>query len=93
MLKPNGVLFVSSLNKTFRSYLMGIIAAEYILNWVPIGTHDWNKFVDPADLTLLLETNGIEVNEAIGFYYNILKRDFDFTTDLSVNYILSSIKK
>eukprot|EP01080_Neovahlkampfia_damariscottae_P010269 gene10269-2688_t len=93
MLKPDGVLFISSLNKTFRSYLMGVLAAEYVLNWVPKGTHDWNKFVDPVDLTLILEEKGIEVNQAIGIYYDILKRDFDFTTDLGVNYILSATKK
>lgn len=90
LVKPGGLLFLSTLNKTLRSYLLGIVAAEYILKWVPKGTHDWKKFLEPADIALLLEENGFFLANLKGITFNPFGRSWRLSEDLAVNYILSA---
>lgn len=92
--KPGGLLILSTLNRTPKSFLLGIVAAEYVLRWVPQGTHRWNKFVRPSELVACLEKSGCAVVDIAGYRYNILAQSFELSNDdLSVNYILSAEKK
>ena len=66
LLKKNGLMFIATLNKTLKSYFFAIIGAEYILKWLPIGTHDWNKFLKPGDLINICKNNSLNLNDLIG---------------------------
>ena len=92
LLKKNGIMFVATLNKTLKSYLFAIVGAEYILRWLPIGTHEWEKFVKPADLTNLLKNNNFSLDSLDGMKFNILKDEWKLSSDKSVNYIGKFIK-
>ena len=87
LLKKNGLMFVATLNKTLKSYLFAIIGAEYFLRWLPIGTHDWNKFVKPEDLVKIAETSNLELNKLDGMSFNFLTDQWNLNSDTSVNYI------
>ena len=80
-------MFIATINKTLKSYFFAIIGAEYILKWLPIGTHDWNKFVKPEDLVELGKKNNLKLDEINGVNFNILKNEWDLSKDDSVNYI------
>jgi len=86
-LKKNGLMFVATLNRTLKSYLFAIIGAEYFLRWLPIGTHDWNKFVEPKELVDIGKNNSLKLKKLDGFTFNILKNEWELSNDLSVNYI------
>ena len=88
MLKKNGLMFVATLNKTLRSYAFAIIGAEYILKWLPIGTHDWEKFVKPNDLIKTSKKNGLSLKKLDGMKFNLLDNSWKISNDTSVNYIL-----
>ncbi len=89
LLKPGGILIVSTLNRTGKSYALGIVAAEYILGWVPKGTHDWKKFVKPSELAALLRAHDLAPSETAGLVFNPLGGDFTISkTDLDVNYLM-----
>jgi 2-polyprenyl-6-hydroxyphenyl methylase/3-demethylubiquinone-9 3-methyltransferase len=93
LVKKNGLMVFSTLNRTPKSYLLGIIAAEYILRWVPAGTHDWKKFVRPSELARPLEQHGFEITDIKGLVYNPLRRQFTLSmTDMDVNYFLTAKK-
>ena len=81
-------MFVATLNRTLKSYLFAIIGAEYFLRWLPIGTHDWNKFVEPKELEDIGKKNSLEFKKSDGFTFNILKNEWEISNDLSVNYIM-----
>ena len=85
-------MFVATLNKTLKSYMFAIIGAEYILNWLPIGTHDWNKFVKPKDLIFIAKKNNLKLIKTEGVSFNVLKNEWLISNDESVNYI-SKFKK
>ena len=87
LLKKNGLMFISTINKTLKSYIFAIIGAEYILKWLPIGTHEWNKFVKPEELIKLGKKSNLELLEINGVNFNILKNEWIITKDKSVNYI------
>ena len=87
LLKKNGVMFVATLNKTLKSYAFAIIGAEYILKWLPIGTHDWEKFVKPNDLIKISERNNLSLEKLDGMKFNILDNSWKVIDDTSVNYI------
>ena len=87
LLKKNGVMFVATLNKTLKSYAFAIIGAEYILKWLPIGTHDWEKFVKPDDLIRVSEKNNLSLKKLDGMKFNILDDSWKVSNDTSVNYI------
>ncbi len=87
LLKKNGLMFVATLNKTLKSYIFAIIGAEYVLNWLPIGTHDWNKFVKPEKLVSIAKENGLELVKIDGVTFDILKDKWLISNDDAVNYI------
>ena len=91
-LKRNGIMFIATLNKTLKSYLFAIVGAEYILRWLPIGTHEWNKFVKPDELILLLKKYNFKLDTLDGMKFNILKDEWSVNSDKSINYIGKFIK-
>jgi 2-polyprenyl-6-hydroxyphenyl methylase/3-demethylubiquinone-9 3-methyltransferase len=94
LLKPKGLLILSTLNRTPKSFLLGIVAAEYVLRWVPRGTHRWSKFVRPSELVRKLEKEKLETTDLTGVIYNPLKDDFILSKDnLGVNYLLTAVKR
>ena len=92
LLKNNGLMFTATLNRTIVSYIKAIIGAEYILRWLPIGTHDWNKFIKPEELELLLAENSFSTKEVKGLEFNPFLRKWKKSNNLTVNYIICSIK-
>jgi 2-polyprenyl-6-hydroxyphenyl methylase/3-demethylubiquinone-9 3-methyltransferase len=92
LLKKNGLMFVATLNKTLRSYAFAIIGAEYILKWLPIGTHDWEKFIKPADLVNISKNNDLTLKKLDGMKFNILDNSWQVSDDISVNYITKLVK-
>ena len=92
LLKKDGLMFVATLNKTFKSYVFAIIGAEYVLKWLPIGTHDWEKFVKPDDLKKILSENNLKLEKLDGMNFNIIKDEWSISRDTSVNYISKFIK-
>ena len=87
LLKQNGLMFIATLNKTLKSYVFAIIGAEYILKWLPIGTHDWNKFLKPDELINICKNNSLNLNNLIGVKFDILKNEWVVSDDSSVNYL------
>ena len=85
-------MFVATLNKTLKSYVFAIIGAEYILRWLPIGTHEWEKFVTPEDLKSILLKNNLKLDKLDGMNFNIIKDEWSVSSDTSVNYIAKFIK-
>tara|TARA_A100001011_G_scaffold93437_1_gene98271 strand:+ start:434 stop:1162 length:729 start_codon:yes stop_codon:yes gene_type:complete len=92
LLKKNGIMFVATLNKTLKSYLFAIVGAEYILRWLPIGTHEWEKFVKPKDLIKVLEKYNLKLDKLDGMKFNLLKDEWSVSSDMSINYITKFIK-
>ena len=92
LLKKNGIMFVATLNKTLKSYIFAIVGAEYILRWLPIGTHEWDKFVKPNELISILKKNNLELDTIDGMSYSILTKKWAVSDDKSVNYIAKFIK-
>ena len=92
LLRKNGVMFIATLNKTLKSYAFGIIGAEYILRWLPIGTHDWEKFVRPNDLINISKKNNLIFKKLDGMKFNILDNSWKVSDDTSVNYITKFLK-
>jgi 2-polyprenyl-6-hydroxyphenyl methylase/3-demethylubiquinone-9 3-methyltransferase len=85
-------MFVATLNKTLKSYLFAIVGAEYVLRWLPIGTHDWEKFVKPEDLKKILNKNNLKLEKLDGMNFNIISDEWSMSSDTSINYIVKSIK-
>lgn len=93
MLKPGGVLFISTINRTIKSYMLAIVGAEYILRWLPIGTHSWDKFLKPSEIDSMLRKNHCRTTDITGMEYNPLKRKkWYLTKNIDVNYIMSATK-
>lgn len=88
LLKPGGLLFVATINKTLRSLALAKVAAEYILRWLPVGTHDWNRFVDPKTLHRTLEECGLNPLMSQGVVFDPVAWDWKLSSDLSVNYMI-----
>ncbi len=94
LLKPNGLIIMSTLNRTSKSFLLGIVAAEYVLGWVPRGTHQWNKFIRPSELVRQLDQVNIETKDISGLSFNPLRGAFVLrSVDIDVNYILTAVKR
>ena len=85
-------MFVATLNKTLKSYLFAIIGAEYILRWLPIGTHEWEKFVKPDELIDILEKNNFKLDSLDGMKFSLIKDKWSISSDKSINYIAKFIK-
>ena len=92
LLKKNGLMFTATLNRSFTSYIKAIIGAEYILRWLPIGTHDWNKFLKPEELENLLSKERFSTIDVKGLKFNPFLKKWTKSNDLSVNYIICSLK-
>lgn len=93
VVRPGGALFLSTLNRTAKAYLLAIVGAEYLLRWLPRGTHDWQRFVKPSELTRPLRQNGLKVSAMSGLVYNPLADRWHLDErDLDVNYILFAAK-
>ena len=92
LLKKDCLMFTATLNRTFISYIKAIIGAEYILRWLPIGTHDWNKFVKPEELEKKLNKLNFNTLDISGMSFNPIKNKWKQSSDLSVNYIFLSKK-
>ena len=92
LLKKDGLMFTATLNRSFMSYLKAIIGAEYILRWLPIGTHDWNKFLKPEELERILQNEKFSSVDITGLEFNPIFNKWKRSNNLSVNYIISSSK-
>tara|TARA_Y100001936_G_C16064941_1_gene666596 strand:- start:1030 stop:1758 length:729 start_codon:yes stop_codon:yes gene_type:complete len=92
LLKKNGIMFLATINKTLKSYAFAIIGAEYILNWLPVGTHDWFKFVDPNELSLICKKNKLKLLDIKGMKFSIFQNEWSIIKNTDVNYI-SKFKK
>ena len=92
LLKKNGLMFTATLNRTISSYLKAIIGAEYVLRWLPIGTHDWNKFIKPEELEKILFDNGFQTIDLSGLEFNPFNRKWKKSKNFEVNYIICSTK-
>ncbi|WP_440681220.1 bifunctional 2-polyprenyl-6-hydroxyphenol methylase/3-demethylubiquinol 3-O-methyltransferase UbiG [Candidatus Pelagibacter sp. HIMB1623] len=92
LLKKNGLMFIATINKTLKSYIFAIVGAEYILRWLPIGTHEWEKFVKPKDLKKILYKNNLSLSKLDGMNFDIIKDQWKISSDLSVNYIAKFLK-
>ena len=92
LLRKNGIMFVATLNKTLKSYVFAIIGAEYILRWLPIGTHEWDKFVKPEELISILKKNNFKLEKVDGMKFNILTDKWKISGDKSINYITKFVK-
>ena len=89
LLKKNGIMFTATINRTLTSYIKAIIGAEYVLRWLPIGTHDWNKFVKPEELEKKLTNLNFLLKDMSGLNFNLLSRKWEKSNNLSVNYIIA----
>ena len=87
LLKKNGLMFIATLNKTFKSYMFAIVGAEYVLRWLPIGTHDWEKFVKPDNLVSLAINSNLKLKKLSGMKFNPIIDKWSLSNDKSVNYI------
>ena len=92
LLNKDGLMFTATLNRSFMSYIKAIIGAEYILRWLPIGTHDWNKFIKPEELEKILLQENFSTYDIKGLKFNPITNKWKKSNDLSVNYIISSVK-
>lgn len=93
MVKPGGHVFFSTLNRNAKAYLMAVVGAEYVLNLLPRGTHDYSKFIKPSELAAWMRQSGLELQHQTGVTYNPLNKQYSLTTDTSVNYMLHAIKE
>ena len=92
LLKKNGIMFVATLNKTLKSYLFAIIGAEYVLRWLPIGTHEWEKFIKPEELINITKQCNLTLDDLKGVKFNLVFNEWKLSNDKSVNYIAKFIK-
>ena len=92
LIKKNGIMFVATINKNLKSYLFAILGAEYILKWLPIGTHSWDKFLTPHELEVITNKNNFLSDEVVGMKFNIISKKWFKSDDASVNYISTFIK-
>ena len=92
LLRKDGIMFVATINKTLKSYLFAIVGAEYILRWLPIGTHEWDKFLNPEDLINISKKYKLNLENLDGMKFNLFKDEWSLSSDKSINYIGKFIK-
>ena len=90
MLKPDGVLILSTLNRNPRSFALAILGAEYILRMLPRGTHEYKKFIKPSEMAAVLRANGLRLCDTTGMSYNPLTKNYSLGRDIDVNYLMSA---
>lgn len=92
LLKDDGVIFLSTLNRNYKSYLKSIVGAEYILKLLPVNTHEYEKFIKPSELAAMLRANNFKIEKQIGIEYDLFKNDFYLTNNIDVNYLVYAKK-
>ncbi len=92
LVKPGGRVFFSTLNKNPKSYLFAIVGAEYVLNLLPRGTHDWKKFIKPSELSNYCRQSGLRVDDMIGLTYNPFTKHYKLEDDVAVNYMIATTR-
>jgi 2-polyprenyl-6-hydroxyphenyl methylase / 3-demethylubiquinone-9 3-methyltransferase len=92
LVRPGGLMFVATLNRTIKSFALLIVGAEYILRWIPRGTHQWDKFITPDELQIALERSGLSLVAETGVIYNLLADRFQLSTDMDANYMVVAEK-
>ena len=92
LLRKDGIMFVATINKTLKSYLFAIVGAEYILRWLPIGTHEWDKFLNPEDLINISKKYKLNLENLDGMKFNLFRDEWSLSSDKSINYIGKFIK-
>jgi 2-polyprenyl-6-hydroxyphenyl methylase / 3-demethylubiquinone-9 3-methyltransferase len=92
MVKPGGLMVVATLNRTIKSFALAIVGAEYVLRWLPRGTHQWDKFVTPNELEIAIEKSGMAMTQETGVIYNLLADRWQLSTDMDVNYMVAAEK-
>ena len=88
MVKPGGLMIAATLNRTLKSFALAIVGAEYLLRWLPRGTHQWDKFVTPNELEATFERHGLRVIDETGVIYDLLADRWQLSTDMDVNYVV-----
>jgi 2-polyprenyl-6-hydroxyphenyl methylase/3-demethylubiquinone-9 3-methyltransferase len=92
MVRPNGMMIAATINRTMKSLLLAKIGAEYVLRWLPRGTHRWDKFVTPAELESAMKKAGLEVADERGVVYRVMADAWALSDDMDVNYMLSAVR-
>ena len=92
LIKKNGIMFVATINQNLKSYIFAILGAEYILRWLPIGSHDWNKFLTPQNLEIITSKNNFLAGEIVGMKFNLFSKKWSKSNDPSINYISTFLK-
>ena len=92
LLKNHGIMFVATLNKTLKSFIFAIVGAEYVLKWLLIGTHEWDKFIKPNKLVDILEKSNLKLDKLDGMKFNLITDEWKLSSDKSINYIAKFIK-
>ena len=90
MVKPDGLMIAATLNRTLKSFALAIVGAEYILRWLPVGSHSWDKFVTPNELEIAMERGGLRVTGEQGVIYNLFRDEWQLSSDTDVNYMLTA---
>ena len=93
LVKPGGAMIVATINRTLRSFMLAIIGAEYVLKWLPKGTHDWRRFLRPDEVRCMVEAHDLVLNELMGISFNPFTRSWRLSGDTSVNYMLLAVKR
>ena len=88
MVRPGGLMITATLNRTLKSFALAIVGAEYVLRWLPRGTHDWNRFLTPDELKALITRNGLKIVDESGVIYDLLADRWRLSTDMDVNYMV-----
>jgi 2-polyprenyl-6-hydroxyphenyl methylase/3-demethylubiquinone-9 3-methyltransferase len=92
ILRPGGMMLLSTINRTARAFALAIVGAEYVLRWLPRGTHQWERFMTPEELGDALKASGLRVVDTRGLTYNPLTREWRLSNDTGVNYFMSAAK-
>ncbi|MFQ6016936.1 MAG: bifunctional 2-polyprenyl-6-hydroxyphenol methylase/3-demethylubiquinol 3-O-methyltransferase UbiG [Kiloniellaceae bacterium] len=92
LVKPGGAMIVATLNRTPKAFLLAVVGAEYLLRWLPRGTHDWRRFLRPSELAAAMRPQGLEIEEITGVVYNPLTDSWRLSRDLDVNYMILAVK-
>ena len=92
LVKPGGIMVLSTLNRTLKAYALAIIGAEFILRWLPLGTHNWDRFVKPDELKAALENAGLTLTDTTGMTYNPLADEWSLSSDTHINYFATAVR-
>ena len=93
LMKPEGLMILSTINRTLKSYMLAIVGAEYVLRWLPVGTHQWDRFVTPKELTGALERSGLVADDTTGMVYAPLADEWRLSSDVDVNYLAAASRQ